>query len=98
MIPSDEKCGGTRMQNGAVALENRLTVSLKSQHIHHMWLCNHITLSLTGGSEDKEYACNAGDQDSIPVSERSAGEGNGCTAICLPGWSHGQRSLAIMLV
>ena len=36
MIPSDEKCGGTRMQNGAVALENRLTVSLKSQHIHHM--------------------------------------------------------------
>ena len=37
----------------------------------------YITLSLTGGSEDKESACNAGDQDLIPVSERSAGEGNG---------------------
>ena len=36
MIPNDEKCGGTRMQNGAVTLEYRLTVSLKSQHIHPM--------------------------------------------------------------
>ena len=79
MIPNDEKCGGTRMQNGAVTLEYRLTVSLKSQHIHPMWLCNHITLSLTGGLEDKESACNTGDWDSIPVTGRSPGEGNGYT-------------------
>ena len=29
------------------------------------------------GSDDKEFACNAGDQDSIPGSGRSPGEGNG---------------------
>ena len=28
------------------------------------------------GSDDKEFACNAGDQDSIPGSGRSPGEGN----------------------
>ena len=30
-----------------------------------------------GGSEGKESACNAGDQDSIPESGRSPGEENG---------------------
>ena len=30
-----------------------------------------------GGSNGKESACNAGDLSSIPVSERSPGEGNG---------------------
>ena len=30
-----------------------------------------------GGSDDKESACNAGDPDSIPGSERFPGEGNG---------------------
>jgi len=29
------------------------------------------------GSDGKESACNAGDLDSIPVSGRSSGEGNG---------------------
>ena len=29
------------------------------------------------GSESKEYACSTGDLGSIPVSERSLGEGNG---------------------
>ena len=29
------------------------------------------------GSDGKESACNAGDLDSIPGSERSPGEGNG---------------------
>ena len=32
---------------------------------------------LPNGSDDKEFACNAGDQGSIPGSERSPGEGNG---------------------
>ena len=30
-----------------------------------------------GGSDGKEFACNAGDLGSIPGSERSPGEGNG---------------------
>ena len=30
-----------------------------------------------GGSDGKESSCNAGDQGSIPGSERSTGEGNG---------------------
>ena len=36
-----------------------------------------MQLSLAGGSDGKESACNAGDMDSIPGSERSPGGGNG---------------------
>ena len=32
---------------------------------------------LIGGSDGKEFACNPGEQDSIPGSGRSPGEGNG---------------------
>ena len=38
-----------------------------------------------GGSDGKESACNAGDLDSIPGSERSLGEGNG-TSSSLLAW------------
>ena len=34
-------------------------------------------LDTDGGSDGKASACNAGDPDSIPGSERSSGEGNG---------------------
>ena len=34
-------------------------------------------MSLPGGSDSKESACNAGDRGLIPVSKRSPGEGNG---------------------
>ena len=37
----------------------------------------HAQLCLTGGSEVKASACNAGDLGSIPGSGRSPGEGNG---------------------
>ena len=36
-----------------------------------------VETSLTGGSEDKASACNAGDPGSIPGLGRSPGEGNG---------------------
>ena len=36
-----------------------------------------VTLGFLGGSESKEFACNAGDQGLIPESGRSLGEGNG---------------------
>ena len=36
-----------------------------------------VFCSYIGGSHGKESACNAGDQGSIPGSERSPGEGNG---------------------
>ena len=35
------------------------------------------TLGFSGGSEDKESACNAGDVGSVPGLGRSPGEGNG---------------------
>ena len=38
--------------------------------------CGH-PLSLPGGSDGKEYACNAADPDSVPGLERSPGEGKG---------------------
>ena len=42
---------------------------------------NYITIPILtdfpGGSDSKEFACNAGDPGSIPRSGRSPGEGNG---------------------
>ena len=44
-----------------------------------------------GGSEGKEFTCNAG---LIPESGRSPGEGNGYSPVLWPGEACGQRSLA----
>ena len=41
-------------------------------HLYHLW-------DFSGGSDDKESACNAGDQGSIPEWGRSPGEGKGNT-------------------
>ena len=38
--------------------------------------CN-LYVGFSGGSDNKDYACNAGDPGSIPGSGRSPGEGNG---------------------
>ena len=46
-----------------------------------------------GGSDGKEYACNARDPSSIPGSGRFPGEKNGNTPVFWPGESHGQRNL-----
>ena len=46
-----------------------------------------------GGSDSKEFTCNAGDPGLIPVIGRYPGEGNG-NPLQLPGKFHGQRSLA----
>ena len=48
-----------------------------------------IFLGFLGGSDGKEYACSARDLGLIP------GDGNGYTAIFLPGEFQGQRSLAV---
>ena len=45
------------------------------------------------GSDGKASTCNAGDQDSIPGSGKSPGEGNGNTSLLLPRKFHGWRSL-----
>ena len=52
-------------------------------------------MGFPGGSDGKEYACNAGDLVSIPGLRRSPGEGNGnpLTPVFLPGEFHGQRRL-----
>ena len=46
-------------------------------------------MGFPGGSESKDFACNAGDLGSIPGLERSPGEGNGyLTPVFWPGESH----------
>ena len=52
-------------------------------------------MGFPGGSDDKEYACNAGDPSSTPRLGRSLGQGNGWlpTPVFLPGEFHRQRSL-----
>ena len=70
-----------------------------SSHLHKQCkLCTRCVLGFPDGSADKESAGHAGgtrDEGSIPGSGRSPGEGSGNpTPVCLPGKSHGQRSLA----
>ena len=49
---------------------------------------------VSGDSDSKESACNAGDPGLIPRLGKSPGEGNGNPSPAfLPGESHGQRSL-----
>ena len=48
-------------------------------------------MGFPGGSEVKLSACNVGDLGLIPGSGRSPGEGN--DNVCLPGESHGWKSL-----
>ena len=51
-------------------------------------------MGVPGGSEGKEFACNAGDLSLIPGLGRSPREENGNpTPLFLPGESHGWRSL-----
>ena len=59
-------------------------------------LSNFHVLDFSGGSDGKESACNVGDWSLIPGSGRSPGEGDGnpLQYSCLPGESHGPRSLA----
>ena len=52
-------------------------------------------VSFPGGSDGKEFACNARDPCSIPGSGRSSwGRAGQPIPVFLPGESHGQRSLA----
>ena len=51
-----------------------------------------LGLGFPGGSDGKEFTCNAGDLGLIPGLGRSLGEGNGYP-LQLPREFHGQRSL-----
>ena len=46
------------------------------------WTESYVAGGYTGGSDNKESACNAGDLGSIPVLWRSPGEGNGYLLQC----------------
>ena len=46
-------------------------------HYFHIWMQVVHHEDFPGGSDHKEYACNAGDTGLIPGSGRSPGEGNG---------------------
>ena len=47
-------------------------------------------MGFPGGSDDKEFPCNAGDLGSVPGSGRSPGEGNGIVLKNKKGysWAH----------
>ena len=64
-----------------------------SEHINNFCLTI-ILLGFPGGSDGKESACSAGDQGSIPGSERFSRREWQSTPVFLPGQFHGQRSLA----
>ena len=71
----------------------------RSSHLHKQCRrCTCCVLGFPNSSADKESAGHAGgtrDESSIPELGRSPGEGSGSpTPVCLPGKSHGQRSLA----
>ena len=58
-------------------------------------VCPISALGFLGGLDGKEFTCNAGDLNLIPVLGRSSVEGNGyLTLVFLPAVFHGQRSLA----
>ena len=59
------------------------------------YTCTPVFLGFPGGSDGKEFTCNAGDLGLIPGLGRSPGGGHGNTLqnSCLKN-SHGQRSLA----
>ena len=52
-----------------------------------------LTTGFSGGSDSKEFSCNAEDLGLIPQLGRSPGVGQP-TPVCLPGEFHGQSSLA----
>ena len=61
----------------------------------HFIIKSSLQSYILGGSVSKESACNAGDGNLIPESERSPGEGKWQpTPVFLPQKCHGQRSLA----
>ena len=50
-------------------------------------------MGFPGGSDRKEFACNARDSDLIPGSGRSLEKGIATHSVFLPGESHEQKSL-----
>ena len=43
----------------------------------YIYICIYIYMGFSSGSDDKEFACNAGDSDSVPGLGRSSGGGHG---------------------
>ena len=76
-------CPGEGLQGHMIAqLVKNLPAMLYSWVRNICWsrdrLCNPVFLGFPGGSDGKEYACNAGGLGSIPGLLRSPGEGIGC--------------------
>ena len=70
-------------------MTKQLSFSVRNLIKYHSYL-----LGFPGGSDGKEFTCNAGDLGSIPGLGRSPGEGHGnpLQDSCLEN-PHGQRSL-----
>ena len=69
--------------------------SLFMVQLSHLYMTTgkNTGLQTLGGSDSKEFSCNAGDPGLFLGSGRFPGEGNGYTPVILPGEFHEQRSL-----
>ena len=82
-------------QLGQIMVPSCLTKHQSGCCCEGIFLMEQTKSGFPGGSEDKESACNAGDQGSIPGLGRSPGDGSGYPLqySCLEN-PHGQQSLA----
>ena len=73
------------MKNQIVHKITCISKSCDFLHLRCTFFARHSWEGVPGGSVDKQFACNAGDLNLIPRSERSPGEGHGnpCQYSCL---------------
>ena len=93
-------CSPKDSQESSPAPQCKNINSLALSSLPYLWSNSHIhtwllekPLGFPGGSDSKEFSCNAGDPGLFLESERFPGEGNGYTPVILPGEFHEQRSL-----
>ena len=72
-----------------IAFKLYITYELYSLSLY-IYMYTHWCVGFPGGSDGKEFACNAEDMGLIPGLGRSPGEGNGYIPVFLPGEFHGQ--------
>ena len=77
---NNQRSLGNSLEFGTTSLSITIFPILVTSHpscysIQQNWIC--LLPGFPGGSNGKEFACNAGDLDSVPASGISPGEGNG---------------------
>ena len=70
-LPSEQPGKSCHLQQGNLAICNKM------DELEGHYTDVYLNMGFPGGSNGKEFACNAGDLGLIPSLGRSAGEGNG---------------------